>query len=93
MIEADVGNDAQNRRNNIGAIQSPAQTDFNHGYIHLLFGEILESHSGSQFKKRRLNRFEKRFMLGYELHDKLLGSRLSVHFYPFAEIQKMRRSV
>lgn len=39
MVEADVGDEAQVRMNDIGAIQSPAQPDFDDGYVDLLTGK------------------------------------------------------
>lgn len=55
MVEADVRNDAQFWRNDVRAIQPASQADLNHGKVHLLLLEVLESESSSKLEegKRR----------------------------------------
>ena len=58
MVEADVGDDAQIRTDDVGAIEAASQTYFNHGYIYLLFSEVVECHSGSQLEEQGMEGLE-----------------------------------
>ncbi len=51
MVEADAGNDRQERVYDVGTVKASAQADFDNGYINLVFGKIAKGHSGGQFKK------------------------------------------
>ncbi len=52
MVAADVGCDGQDRREDIGGIETPPQTGFDDGDIYLLTLEILEGQRGDDFKER-----------------------------------------
>ena len=58
VVETDVGDNADQRLNDVGAVQSSAQSHFYNGNIDFLFLEILESHCCSDFKERRMQRFK-----------------------------------
>ena len=51
MVQTDIGNDRYNRRDDIGTIEASTQAYFYNGYIHLLFGKILECQSRCQFEE------------------------------------------
>jgi hypothetical protein len=42
MVEADIGDDRDQRLQNIGRVQTSAQTDFDYANLDLLAGEVLE---------------------------------------------------
>ena len=72
VVEADVGDDAQIRPDDVGAIQPSAQTYLDDGHVHLLVGKIAESHGGGQFEERRVERFEESSFLLHKVHDVFL---------------------
>ena len=59
MVEADVGDNRQRRRDDVGAIQPSAKADLDDGYIDLPLGEIEEREGGGYLEKRRLQCVDK----------------------------------
>ena len=93
MVGGNVGNHTQNGRDDIGAIESAAQSHFNHGNIHLLTLEMLKRHCSGEFKKGGLH-FKTPFStpLG-ESHHLFFADFLAIHLDAFSEIHDVRRSV
>ena len=93
VVKADVGDDAHQRLDDVGAVESAAQPHFDDGYIHPLLLEELEGESRCQFEERRVERLEEAAFLLHEIHYALLGHHLSVDTYAFSEIRQMRTRV
>ena len=51
MVEADVRNDTQFGRDDVRAIQPASKPDLDHGKVHLLFLEVLESEGSSKLEE------------------------------------------
>ena len=51
MIESDIGDNAQVGRDDIGTVETSAQTYLDHGYIYFLRGKIEKGHLHSQLEE------------------------------------------
>ena len=87
MVEADVGDDAYIRMDDVGAIQPSASPDFDDRYVYRLPGEIMKSHGGGQLEKRRMQRFEEMTVFFHETDDEFFWYGHAVYPDSFAEIR------
>ena len=87
MFQTDICDYAQIGLDNIGAVQSAAQSHLNDCHIHLLFGKILECHSGGQLKERGVQWFEEILFLSHEVHHVVFRNLLSVDANALAEVK------
>ena len=72
--------------NDVGAIQTSAHSYFDNGYVYFLVRKVAERHGGSQFKKRRMERFEEGTVLFYEVDYIFFRHHFSVDADAFAEV-------
>ena len=93
MVEADVGDDTQIRTDDVGAVQTASQADFNDSNVHLFFCKVVESHSGSQFEERWMEWFEETPVLVDKFDNMLLAYGNTVYTDAFTEIHQVRRGV
>ena len=93
MVKTDVGNDAYIRTDDVGAVQSSAESHLDYGYIHLLIGKVAEGHGSGQLKEGGVEGFEESTFLLYKADDVFLGYRLSVNPDAFSEIHQVGRGV
>jgi len=59
----------------------------------VLLLEVKKGQRGRQFEERGMQRLKETAFLGHEVDDTLLGDRLPVDAYAFAEVHKMGRCV
>ena len=89
MVETDIGDDGEDGREDIGAVESSAESDFDDGYVNLLSDKIVEGECGHRLEERGLELVE----LGAIGRDESgylgFGDRLSVHTDTFAEGDKV----
>ena len=90
MIERDIGDDTQFRRNEVGAVQTPAQSHLDYGEIDLFLGKIQESEGGGEFKEGRGERLKEGAFAFHEVYDALFGNGFPVDADAFAKIDQMR---
>ena len=85
----------QHGSDNVGAVQTTAQADFNYCGIHILAGEPPEGHARCNLKERQS--VEVLFIQVQELPDFLSGYHFETavrhDFHPFSEIQQMWRGI
>ena len=93
VVNADVGDDGKDGGDDVGAVEPSSQSHFDDSNIHLLLGEIVESHGRGQFKETGPQRFEKRpFILHKSCHIFLVYAD-TVHPDALSEITQMRRGI
>ena len=94
VIKADGRNDAYERRYDIGAVKPASEARFYHSHINPSVGKPLESHAGSNFKKRQslpvvpLQKITN-LRFGYHLCPRQRLENLD----PLPEIHQMRRRI
>ena len=94
MVQADGGDDAYYRSDDVGAVEPPAQAGFEHCGVHSPVSKKPERHPGGDFKKAQPGEAVvpveevKRFLTAD--HFESAGGD---YFDPLAEIDKVRRSV
>ena len=93
MIHADIGNDGEERRKHIGAVESSSKTYFDHGNVHFLRCKIRECHSGEGLEERRLQFVEKRAVLFYKPRHFFFCDRSAVDTDAFCERDQMGAGV
>ncbi len=93
VVEADVGDDAEVRTDDVGAVEPSAQAYLHHGHVHPLLGEIIERHGGRQLEERGVQRLEERAVALHEIDHRLLGDRLPIHADALAEVHQVGRRV
>ncbi len=50
MIQADAGDDGDERGDDVGGVEPPTQPHLDDGYVYFLPGKISEGHGGNEFK-------------------------------------------
>ena len=93
VVKTDVGDDREDGRDDIGAVEPSAQSHFYNGVIRLLLGKVLECECSGQFKETGMERLEKLSFLSHEIHHALFAYTFAVHPYPLPEVYKVRRGV
>ena len=93
MIHADIGDDGEDRGDDVRTIESPAQSHFYDGYIDVLRYKIAESECGHCLEERRLCGIQEIPILLDECDYFRFRDRCSVHAYPFAQIHQMRAGI
>ena len=93
MVEADIGDNRQHRRDNIGTVESAPQTDLYDGDIYVLFGKIVECQRRSYLEKRRLYLLYKSLIFSNKGRNPLFGNHFPVDTYAFAEVFQMWRRI
>ena len=78
MVESDIGDDGEHREDDIGAIESAAQTYFDDGEIHFLVGEVLKGHRRHYLEERRGEGFEESLLLFHEVDDVIFINGLAI---------------
>ena len=93
MVKADVGDDAQDGPQDVGAVQPPAEARLNDGHVDCLLCEIEERQGRGNLEERGLQGFEERLLLFDECRDARLGYHCSVHADALAEVGDVGRGV
>ena len=93
MVEADVGDDGKNRGDDVGAVESAAQSHFDDRVINLLLCEVFQCHGSGEFEEGWMKWFEESTVLFNEINDILLRNAFAVHSDTFSEIYQMGRGV
>ena len=93
MVEADVGDDGKDWGDDVGAVESSAQSHFDDCIIHLLLCEVFQCHGSGEFEEGWMKWFEESTVLFNEVTDILLRNAFSVHSDTFSEIYQMGRGV
>ncbi len=93
VVEADVGDDGKDWGDDVGAVESAAQSHFDDGIIHLLLCEVFQSHGSGQFEEGWMEGFEESSVLFYEVDDILLRNAFAVNSDTLSEIYQMGRGV
>ena len=97
MLQADVGDDAQDGRDDVGRVEPAAQTRLDDSDVHRFGREKVESHRRRNFEKRRPMFREERMPPVQErlnLFPRDHPETISFHnLHPLAEIHQMRRGI
>ena len=93
MIEADIRDNRQPRRDDIRGVKSASEPHFNHRNIHLRCFKKRKRHPHRGFKKRGFERIEISAVVVYILHHRLLRYHLSIDADAFTKIHQMRTGV
>lgn len=89
VVEADVGDDAQQRTDDVGAVEPSAESHLDDGDIDLLLLEIEEGHGRGELEERGMEGLEEGALLLYEVDDALAGDGLAVDADALAEVDQM----
>ena len=92
MVETDIRNDTQDRSDDVRTVQPSAHTCFDNGKVDLFGTEVIECHSGSQFKEGGAEWFECGAVALYEIYYIFFGNHFAVDTDAFAEVDQVRRS-
>ena len=90
MVETYIGNDAEERTDDVGAVEAAAQTYFNDGHINLTIGKVLVSHGGGQFEERGMQWFKEGALTCHKVDNILLWNHFSIDADTFTEIYQVR---
>ena len=93
VVETYVGDNAQQRSDDICRVEPAAHTDLYNSYIHLLVTEIVERQSNGHLEERQLLPFKEFTILIYKLDHLFLRYHLTVDANAFAKVDKMRRCI
>ena len=93
MVEVDVGDDAQLRRDEVGRVQPAAHAHLNDGNINLFVSEIIEGHAHSHLEEGEFHCLKLILVSVNELHNIFFWNHLSVDADALAEVAQVRRGV
>ena len=93
VVEINVGDDAQFRRDEVGGIQSSAHAHLDDGDVDLFFREVVESHAHGHLKEGELHLLKLLLVGVNELYHILLWNHLAVDADAFAEVAQVGRGV
>ena len=93
VVVADVGNDGQFGKNDIGAIERTAKPDLDNGKIDFLLCKIEERKSRCNLEKRGTDFFDGGSVLFDKVDNPFFRNHLSIDANPLSEVLQMRRSV
>ena len=91
VLEPDVGDDAQDRHNDVRRVESSPEPGLDHRYLDVALCKVVEGHRGGHFEERQLQSDHLVVVLVHEVHHLLLGNHFTVHADAFAEILQVGR--
>ena len=86
VVEADVGDDAEDGRDDVRAVQTAAEACLDDGDVHLAAAEIVEGHGRGQLEEGGLQAVDEVCVFGHEVHHALLRDGLAVDADALAEV-------
>lgn len=86
MVKADIGDYACEGLDDIGAIQTPTESDFNNCNIDFFLSKVVESHGNANFKKGGLDFFDGLFVVFDKFNDFFFSNFLIVYTDSFTKI-------
>ena len=93
MVDADISDDAEFGRDDVGAVEATTETNFDDSNVDLLLSKIAERHCRSDFEERWLE-FGNEWLCEFdEFADGLFGNHFAIDADAIAEIFEMRRGV
>src|SRR5699024_3408254 len=93
VVDADVGDDAQRRYDDVRGVEPAAEPRFDDGDFRVRLGEPFESHGGGHFKIGEAEFGHRPAIGGHESGDALLRYLFAVHADAFPEIVQVRRCI
>ena len=93
MVVADVGNHAQVGSDDVGTVETSAQSYLDDGCVDRLAGKIVEGHHHGQLEKRGVNVERGSQMLLGKVDDLLAGNHLAVDAYALSEVHQVGRCI
>ena len=101
MVEINAGDDGDGRRENVGGIEAPAETDFEHAKFNSLASKRFERHGGHALE---ISGMRAQFAGGEKFFDQNLYARenfceqfvinlFSINANAFVDFFKVRRSI
>ena len=93
VVQTYVGDDGEQRCDNICTVEASTHAYLNDGDVNLLFGKIVKCQAYGHFKEGELEAFKHPAMAFYEVDNRILWYHVAIDAYALAEVDKMRRSV
>ena len=90
MIVADVGDNGEQGRDDIGAIQPATEACFDNGNVYTCFGKCLEGHHYGDLEKGWFYLFYQCLVLAHKGHYPFLAYWCAVYAYALAKVDKVR---
>ena len=91
MLEPDVGDDAQDRDDDVRGVEPPSEPCFDHRDLDVALREVVERQGGGHLEEREFQFDHLVVVLVYEVDDLLLGDHLAVDADSFAEVLQVGR--
>lgn len=89
VVERDIGDDREARRNDVGAVEPSSQTHFDDGNVDFPIGKVLERHGCGQLEEGWRKGFEEDLFFFYEIHYIAFLNALAVDADALPEIDEM----
>ncbi|CDE57462.1 unknown [Prevotella sp. CAG:873] len=94
MFQRNISDCGYFRIDDIGRIEASAETDFNDGYVHILFLEVLEGHHRGQFEERWIaSVYVHGHISLYKVDYIIMANGRTINADAFVKVQKMRRCI
>lgn len=93
VVDADISDDAEFGRDDVGAVEATTKTDFDDSNVDLLLSKIAERHCRSDFEERWLEFGNERLCEFDKFAYSFFGNHFAIDAYAFAEIFEVRRGV
>ena len=93
VVVADVGDDTGAGRDDVGAVETPAETGLDDRHIDVAGGEVVKGHHHRQFKKRRVYLAACVEVFAGKFENRFARNHFAVDPYAFSEIDQVRRGI
>ena len=93
VVQTDVGNHAHLGGDDVGAVETAAQSYFHHGDVYMLLGEVFEGQGGGELEEGRMKGLEEGALLLHEVYHILLADAHTVHTDALPEVHQVGRGV
>ena len=91
MVKRDVDDDAEHRRDNVCAVESPAKSHLHHCDVDLLARKMRECHGAGQLKERWVAWEMERLICFYPIGHVTMRNHDTIHLDALTKVDQMRR--
>lgn len=89
VVHADVGDDGEYGRDDVGTVESTAESHLDDSDVYLLIGKILECEGSGEFKEGTVEGFEESTFLFDEVDDIVLWDRYPIDADTLSEVNEV----
>ena len=91
MFQADIGDDRNQRLNDICSVEATSQARFDNGNLDIALRKVVESHCGGHLEEGELQTLHLCLVAVHKIDNLLLGNHLAIHSDALTEVGQVGR--